>query len=132
MIISVFDDLYGRFLREAAVCRNSRHGVDEEVVKAPVSGVLHLCNVLQLIIDCLYDSPLPEQHPVRYRHQRTLHVALEFVDELYSVHKEFLEKPLADVSLVADQLAVKEMKTNSNICSIIQTFLSLGYGFNRN
>lgn len=116
MIISVFDDLYGRFLREAAVCRNSRHGVDEEVVKAPVSGVLHLCNVLQLVIDGFDDSPLPEQHPVRYRHQRTLHVALEFGDELYSVHKEFLEKLLADVSLVADQLAVKEIRK----CLVLQ------------
>ena len=103
MIISVFDDLYGRLLREAAVCRNSRHGVDEEVVKAPVSGVLHLCNVLQLVIDGFDDSPLPEQHPVRYRHQRTLHVALEFGDELYSVHKDFsflsIGKALDDKSL---------------------------------
>lgn len=42
LIISIFNDLYCRFLREAAVCRDSRYGVDEEIVEAPMSGVLHI------------------------------------------------------------------------------------------
>ena len=73
-----------------------------------MSGVLHLCDVLQFVIDCLYNCPLYEQHSVQHRHQRPLHVVLQLGNELYSVHKEFPEELLADVSFVTDKFAVKE------------------------
>lgn len=72
--------------------------------------MLHLCDILQFVIDGFDDSPLSEQHPVRHCHQRPLQVALEFGNELYPVHKEFPEELLANVSFVADQLAVKEIR----------------------
>ena len=83
-----------------------------------MSGVLYLRNVLrfaqvqselQLVIDGFDDSPLSEQPPVQFSHRRTLHVAHEFGNELYPVHKEFPEELLAEVSLVTDEFAVEEI-----------------------
>ena len=72
--------------------------------------MLHLCNVLQFVIDCLDDCPFPEQDSIRYGHQCSLHVVFQLGDKLYSVHKELSEKILADISLVTDELAVEEIR----------------------
>ena len=49
--------------------------------------MLNLSNVLQLVIHCLYYSPLPEKHFVGYGHQCSLHVTLQFLYKLYAIHK---------------------------------------------
>ena len=72
--------------------------------------MLHLCNVLQFVIDCLDDCPFPEQDSIRYGHQCPLHVIFQLSDKLYSVHKELSEKILADISFVTDELAVEEIR----------------------
>lgn len=84
------------FLREAAICRQRGQEIDNEVVKAPVSGMFHLGDVLEFVIDGFYDGPLPEQQSVRDAHQRTLHVALQFRDELYAIDKQAFKEALAD------------------------------------
>lgn len=68
--------------------------------------MLYLCYILQLVVDCLDDCPFPKQQPVRDGHQRPFHIALELGNELYAVHKEALKQPLANISLVAYELAV--------------------------
>ena len=70
--------------------------------------MLNLSNVLQLVIHCLYYSPLPEKQFVGYGHQCSLHVALQFGYKLYAIHKESFEKTLANVSLVANELSIYE------------------------
>lgn len=74
-----------------------------------MSGVFYLCNVLQLIIHRLNDRSFPEKKFVRNAHQRALHVAFQLGDKLYSVNEESLKESLADIPLVANQLAVYEL-----------------------
>lgn len=50
-----------RLLWEQAICSNSTEQIDDEIIKASVSGMLYLCNILQLIIHGFYNSPLSEQ-----------------------------------------------------------------------
>ena len=70
-----------------------------------MSRMLNLGHVLEFIIDALDNCPLSEQNLVCDSHQRSLHVAPDFGEELYPVHKQFLEQTLAYVSLVPDELA---------------------------
>ena len=70
--------------------------------------MLNLSNVLQLVIHCLYYSPLPEKQFVGYGHQCSLHVALQFGYKLYAIHKEPFEKTLANVPFVANELSIYE------------------------
>ena len=70
--------------------------------------MLHLSDVLQFVIDSLDNSPLSCKQPVRHGHDSPFHVALEFGYQLDAVDKEPLEKLLADISFVADELAIQE------------------------
>ena len=70
--------------------------------------MLNLSNILQLVIHSLYDSPLPEKQFVGHGHQSTLHVAFEFRDKLYAIHKKSFEKVLANVPFVTDELSIYE------------------------
>ena len=98
-----------RLFRKTTVCGQCPQHVNDEVVKASVSGVLHLRDVLQLVIDSLDNGSLPEQQFVGNTHQRAFHVVPQFRDELYAVNeKPFKEFP-ADVSLVRDEFPVDEL-----------------------
>ena len=65
-----------------------------------MSGVFNLCDILQLIIERLYQGAFSEQDFVRYAHQRVLHVILHFGYQLYAIKKEILEQGLPDILLV--------------------------------
>ena len=52
---------YGWFLWEVAVCSYTSRNVDYEIAKTSMSRMLNLSNVLQLVIHCLYYSPLREK-----------------------------------------------------------------------
>ena len=41
-------------------------------------------------------------------HQGTFHVVFKFGDKLYAIHEQALEKVLADVPFISDQLAIYE------------------------
>ncbi len=71
--------------------------------------MLHLSDVLEFVVDGLYDSPLSGQQPVRHAHHSPLHVALELRYQLDAVNKEALEEVLPDISLVPDKLSVQEI-----------------------
>lgn len=62
-----------------------------EIIKGTMSGVLDLCDVLQLIINRFYQSTLSQQDFVSYAHQGVFHVVLHFGYQLYAVHEEVLE-----------------------------------------
>lgn len=70
--------------------------------------MFNLCNVLQLVIYRFYDGTFPKQQFVRHAHQSTFHVVFKFGDKLYAVHEQALEKVLADIAFVCDQLPVYE------------------------
>ena len=70
--------------------------------------MLNLRNILQLVIHSLNDSPLPEKQFVGHGHQSPLHVAFEFRDKLYAIHKKSFEKVLANVPFVTDKLSIYE------------------------
>ena len=71
--------------------------------------VLHLRDVLQFVIDSLYDGPLPEQQSVRNAHQCAFHIVLQFRDELYAIDEKPFKEISADVSLVREELPVDEL-----------------------
>ena len=73
-----------------------------------MSGVFDLCDVLQFVIDGLYDSPLSGQQSVRHAHQCAFHVTLELCYQLDTVNEEALEKFLANISFVPNKLAIQE------------------------
>ena len=65
-----------------------------------MSGVFNLCDILQLIIDRLYQGSFSEQDFVHYAHQRVLYVIFHFGYQLYAIKKEILEQGLPDIPLV--------------------------------
>ena len=98
-----------RLFWETTICGQRSEHVNDEVLKASVPGVLDLCDVLQLVIDGLYDGPLPEQQFVRDAHQRAFHVVPQLRDELYAVDVKPFKEVLADISLVRDEFPVDEL-----------------------
>lgn len=97
-----------RLFGKHAVRRNRPQYVYDEIVKASVSGMLHLRNVFQFVVYRLYNSPFPKQQFVRHTHQSPLHVTFEFGNKLYTVNKHASEEVLADIALVCNQLSVDE------------------------
>lgn len=97
-----------RLFWKHAVRRNRPQYVYDEIVKASVSGMLHLRNVFQFVVYRLYNSPFPKQQFVRHTHQSPLHVTFEFGNKLYTVNKHASEEVLADIALVCNQLSVDE------------------------
>lgn len=69
-------------------------------------GMLHLCDVFQFIVYRLYNSPFPKKQSVRHAHQSAFHIAFQFSDKLYAIDKQALEKILADISFVRNQLTI--------------------------
>ena len=67
--------------------------------------MFHLCNILQLVIYRFYYCSFPKQQLVRHAHQGTFHVVFKFGDKLYAIHEQALEKVLADIPFVSDQLS---------------------------
>ena len=70
-----------------------------------MSGMLNLTDVLQLVIDGLYDRPLPEEDFVVEVHQRVLHVPFDLRNQVYVVNKQHLKEVLADVSPVCKEFS---------------------------
>ena len=70
--------------------------------------MFHLCNILQLVIYRFYYCSFPKQQLVRHAHQGTFHVVFKFGDKLYAIHEQALEKVLADIPFIFDQLAIYE------------------------
>ena len=70
--------------------------------------MLHLCDILQLVIDSLNDGPLSGKQHVRHTHDASLHVVFELRDKLDAVNEEALEQFLAYVSFIPDELPVEE------------------------
>ena len=62
-----------RLFWKHAVRRNRPQYVYDEIVKASVSGMLHLRNVFQFVVYRLYNSPFPKPQFVRHTHQSPLH-----------------------------------------------------------
>jgi 4-hydroxyphenylpyruvate dioxygenase-like putative hemolysin len=71
-----------------------------------MSGVLNLCDVLQLIINRFYQSTLSQQDFISYAHQGVLHVALHFGYQLYAVREEILEQGLSYIPLIRTEFAL--------------------------
>lgn len=71
--------------------------------------MLHLRNVLQLIVDGLYDSPFPEKQLVGHAHQRSFHIALQLRYQLYPVHKKPLEELFLYIPFVSDKLPIYKL-----------------------
>ena len=66
--------------------------------------------------------PFAQQNLVGEAHQRPLHVILELDNELYAVHEEVLEDPLADISLVAYQFPIylsQEVFVSRGVLSLV-------------
>ena len=89
-----------RLLRKHTISSDSSKQVHDEIVKAPVSWMFHLCNILQLVIYRFYYCSFPKQQLVRHAHQGTFHVVFKFGDKLYAIHEQALEKVLADIPFI--------------------------------
>ena len=63
-------------------------------------------------------SSFPKQQFVRHAHQCTFHVVFKFGDKLYAIHEQTLEKVLADIPFISDQLAIYEFYE----CFVFQWF----------
>lgn len=66
--------------------------------------MLHLRDVLQLVVDALYDGALVEQDLVGDAHQGVLHVVLHLGYQLDAVDEQPLEEVAADVALLVNRL----------------------------
>ena len=87
-----------------SVCNESSYGVDQEVNRTSMSGVLNLRYVLELIMNGLNDCSLPHHHLVKQRHEFVFHVPLDPGNQLDSLTKQEIKQILRDVSLVTKEL----------------------------
>lgn len=104
---SVYIDTW--LLWKITIYGNGAQYVNDKIIKAPVSEVFDLSNILQFIIDCFYYGQFPQEQFVRNTHQSSFHVALEFGDELYHIHKQPLDEFLANISFVANQFPIQKI-----------------------
>ena len=74
-----------RFLGLAAVGDQASKEVNAEIVRAAVTRVLNLRDVLELINDGLDEGALAEQQPVGEVHESIAHVLAQFGDQVESV-----------------------------------------------
>jgi len=70
--------------------------------------MLHLCDILQLVVDSLNDGPFSGKQSVRHTHDGSFHVAFEFSYQLDAVNEEALEQFLSNVSFISDEFSVEE------------------------
>ena len=49
------------FFSKKVVCSNGGDRIGNEVIEGAVLGIFNLCDVLQLVIDCFYQSSLSQQ-----------------------------------------------------------------------
>ncbi len=78
----------------------------KEVVRAAVTGVLDLADVLELIVDGLDERALAQQKLVGEVHEHTTHILAQFGDEAQALREEeLLGEWLRDLALVAKELA---------------------------
>ncbi len=75
-----------------AVRGNSSELVYDKILERAVSGVFHLSNVLQLIVDGFDYSTLSKKHLVRNAHYCPFHVALELGYQLDSINEQSAEQ----------------------------------------
>ena len=104
MPVSDKTQVNGGLLFKETVCRYGRKRIGNEVIERAVSGVLNLCDVLQLIIDRFYQNPFSQQDSVCYAHQGILHVVLHFGYQLYAAREKILEQCLANIPFVCTEL----------------------------
>ena len=88
--------------------------------------MLHLCDILQLVVNRLYDGPLSGKQPVGHTHNGSLHVALEPRYELDAVNEEAFEQFLAYVSLVSDEFPVEEFHKGLVVERLAVIYISRG------
>ena len=67
--------------------------------------MLNLADILELIVDRLYDGAFPEDDFVMQTHQRVLHVFLNFGYQVYIIHEELFKEVLADISSVSEEFS---------------------------
>ena len=67
--------------------------------------VLDMAHVLELVVDRLDESPFPEHDFVIQAHEGVLHVLLDFRDKVYAVNEKALEKFLAYIAPVCENLS---------------------------
>ena len=65
--------------------------------------MLYLSDILEFVINGLYNGSFPCQQSVRHGHQSAFHVALQFCDQLNTVNKQTLEQFFADIAFVSDK-----------------------------
>ena len=79
-------------------------------------GVLNLCDVFQLIVDCLDNGSLPQQDSVVHWPKTAFHIVFEFCDQLYPVNEQFVEQNehkdehffQSEIQRLSSQLTVKD------------------------
>ena len=65
--------------------------------------MFNLADVLQFIVNSLYDRPFPEEYFVMEIHQRVLHVPFQLCHQVYIIDEEHFEEVLADIASVGEE-----------------------------
>ena len=65
--------------------------------------MFNLADVLQFIVNSLYDRPFPEEYFVMEIHQRVLHVPFQLCHQVYIIDEEHFEEVLADIASVDEE-----------------------------
>lgn len=65
--------------------------------------MFNLADVLQFIVNSLYDRPFPEEYYVMEIHQRVLHIPFQLCHQVYIIDEEHFEEVLADIASVGEE-----------------------------
>ena len=84
----------GRLFVEQAICGNAGGEVHQEIGLPPMARVFNLADVLQLVVDGLYDGAFAQKDFFPHAHQLVLHVAFDTRDKVYPVIPKGLKQML--------------------------------------
>ncbi len=119
----------GRLLGLVAVGDQSRHKVNQEIVRATMAGVLDLADVLELVVDALNERPLAKQQFVGVGEPPFAHVLAHFGDQPQPMGREELfGERLGDIVAVAEELPEQASRQAGNGTAVIDIAWGQAHG----
>ena len=92
----------------------------QEIVRAAMTGVLDLADVLELVVDTLDDRPLTQQQLVSEGQDPLAHVLTQLGDQHEALGREqLLGERLGDIAAIPKQLAEEAAHQTGNRAAVI-------------
>lgn len=119
----------GRLNGKETVGAQCGQHIHQEIMKASVSAMHQLGDILEHIVEGFYDASFTQHHLVIEWHELLLHVCPQACDNMYALIEKPAEKTLGDISLVCVKFA--EHPICQGVNDILLTVVDIGLGYDK-